>query len=213
MKQKIKELYRLVKNLISVIRIRYFCRKDAGWGGIGKNSYILGPSIISGKNNIFIGNNVNIDWDNVIYATNASFTVKDNTGIATGFKAITGNHRSAVGEFFKTRGNKNLEGKPILIEEEVWIGANVVLLAGSKIGRGAIVSAGTIVRGAKVPPYAIVAGNPCKIIGYRFTPHEIIEHELVLYGPEERLPLEKLQKNYDKYFENREKIADFVSLY
>ena len=213
MKHKIIEFYKLVKNLISVIHIRYFCRKDVGWGNIGKNSHILGPSIISGKGNIFIGNNVNIDWDNVIYATNAAFTVKDNTGIATGFKAITGNHRSKVGEFFKTQGNRNLEGKPIMIEEEVWIGANVILLAGTKIGRGAVVSAGTVVGGAKVPPYAIVAGNPCKIIGYRFTPQEIIEHENALYRPEERMSLQKLQKNYDKYFENREKIAEFVGLY
>jgi maltose O-acetyltransferase len=55
--------------------------------------------------------------------------------------------------------------KPTIIEDDVWIGANAVLL-GVKIGRGAIIGAGSIVV-KDVPPYAIVGGNPAKIIKYR----------------------------------------------
>jgi acetyltransferase-like isoleucine patch superfamily enzyme len=55
--------------------------------------------------------------------------------------------------------------KPTVIEDDVWIGANAVLL-GVKIGRGAIIGAGSIVV-KDVPPYAIVGGNPAKIIKYR----------------------------------------------
>ena len=55
--------------------------------------------------------------------------------------------------------------KPTFIEDDVWIGANAVLL-GVKIGRGAIIGAGSIVV-KDVPPYAIVGGNPAKIIKYR----------------------------------------------
>ena len=50
--------------------------------------------------------------------------------------------------------------KSTIIEDDVWIGANAVLL-GVKIDRGAIIGAGSIVV-KDVPPYAIVGGNPCK---------------------------------------------------
>ena len=75
----------------------------------------------------------------------------------------------------------------------------MTLLSGVHLNRGATVGAGSVVR-TSIPPYAIVAGNPAKIVGFRFTPEEIIEHEKVLYPEEERLPLELLEKNYKKYF-------------
>ena len=43
-------------------------------------------------------------------------------------------------------------------------------------------------------------GNPAKVVGFKFTPEEVIEHEKALYSEEERLPLELLEKNYKKYF-------------
>jgi acetyltransferase-like isoleucine patch superfamily enzyme len=54
------------------------------------------------------------------------------------------------------------------VEDDVWVGHNAIVLPGcSRIGRGAVIGAGTIVR-ADVPPYAIVAGVPGKIVRYRF---------------------------------------------
>lgn len=44
------------------------------------------------------------------------------------------------------------------------------------VGRGAVVAAGAVVT-KDVPPYAIVGGNPAKVIKYRFTPEEIELHE------------------------------------
>lgn len=195
--------------------LRYFCRKRFPEGHIGKGSRIHVPSIVSmgSLDNIYLGNNVNIDWGNTLYCVNAKFVVGDNSGAAVGLTVVTGNHRTVPGEWLKERGNDNLEGKDVIVEEEVWLAANVTLLAGTRIGRGAIVAASSVVRGVKVPPYAIVAGNPCKIIGYRFTPEEIIEHEKALYPEEKRLPLSKLEKNYQKYFDNRAKIVEYISLY
>ena len=54
----------------------------------------------------------------------------------------------------------------IVIEDDVWLGANAVLLDGATIGRGAIVAAGAVVRGT-VEPYAIYAGAPARRIGTR----------------------------------------------
>ena len=99
------------------------------------------------------------------------------------------------------------------MDESVWIAANVTLLSGVHIGRGAIIGAGTVLRSCKVPPYAIVIGNPGKVIGFRYTPDDIILHEQQLYPEEKRLCREVLEKNYQKYFRSRVKeIATFVKL-
>lgn len=60
----------------------------------------------------------------------------------------------------------NEEEKPVIIENDVWIGANAIILPGIKIGEGVIVGAGAVVT-HDVPPFAIVGGNPAKIISYR----------------------------------------------
>lgn len=60
----------------------------------------------------------------------------------------------------------------IVIGNDVWIGANVLILQGVNIGDGAIIAAGAVVT-KDVPPYAIVGGVPAKIIRYRFTEEQI----------------------------------------
>lgn len=55
----------------------------------------------------------------------------------------------------------------IVIKDDVWVGANSLILSGVTIGQGAVVAAGSVVT-KDVPPYAIVGGNPAKIIRYRF---------------------------------------------
>lgn len=98
------------------------------------------------------------------------------------------------------------------IQDYVWVATGSSILQGITIGRGAVVSAFSVVK-KSIPPYAIVSGNPCKIIGFRYTPEEVLEFENQHYPENERIPLEKLQKNYEKYFLNRIKeIKDFVSI-
>ena len=52
---------------------------------------------------------------------------------------------------------------PVTIEDDVWIGANAVILAGITIGKHAVVAAGTVVT-CNVPPYSVCAGNPGRIV-------------------------------------------------
>ncbi|MGP3593267.1 CatB-related O-acetyltransferase [Vagococcus sp. WN89Y] len=66
--------------------------------------------------------------------------------------------------------------KKLIIGNDVWIGNDVVLKGGITIGDGAVVAANSVVT-KDVPPYAIVAGVPAKIIRYRFGP-EIIDELL-----------------------------------
>lgn len=62
----------------------------------------------------------------------------------------------------------------ISIGHDVWIGARAILMDGIKIGNGAIIAANAVVT-KDVPPYAIVAGVPAKIIKYRFLEDKIEE--------------------------------------
>ena len=57
--------------------------------------------------------------------------------------------------------------RPIVIEHDVWIGQDVLLRDGIRIGTGAVVAAGAVVT-RDVPPYAIVGGTPARLIRYRF---------------------------------------------
>ncbi|RKD25322.1 maltose O-acetyltransferase [Caminicella sporogenes DSM 14501] len=52
------------------------------------------------------------------------------------------------------------------IEDDVWIGARAIILPGVKIGKGSVIAAGAVVT-KDVPPYAVVGGNPAKIIKFR----------------------------------------------
>jgi len=60
------------------------------------------------------------------------------------------------------------KNKPVDIGSDVWIGQNVFVLTSVTIGSGAVIGAGSVVTRC-VPPYAIVAGNPARIIKYRFS--------------------------------------------
>jgi serine acetyltransferase len=56
---------------------------------------------------------------------------------------------------------------PVDIGHDVWVGENVIILSGSVIGTGAVIGAGAVIAGV-VPPYAVVVGNPKKILRMRF---------------------------------------------
>lgn len=68
-----------------------------------------------------------------------------------------------------------------VIESDVWIGQRATLRHGITVGRGAVVAAHSMVT-RDVPRYAVVAGNPARILRYRFTPEEIARHEQKVYG-------------------------------
>lgn len=89
--------------------------------------------------------------------------------------------------------------KPIIIGERAWVTSKCYIGLGITIGRGSVISAGSVLT-VNLPPYTVASGNPSKVIGFRFTPEEIIEHEKALYPEEKRLPLELLEKNYKKYY-------------
>ena len=60
--------------------------------------------------------------------------------------------------------NTDLEyGRPVSIEDNVWIGGNVVILPGVTIGEGSVIAAGSVVN-RDIPPRVVAGGNPCRVI-------------------------------------------------
>jgi acetyltransferase-like isoleucine patch superfamily enzyme len=154
--------------------------------------------------NIFLYENVNIrGYSMYLISPSARFIMKKNSRVAQGLTVVTTNHQTPpmLGAFYEDtiRIVKNNVEKDVIVEEDVWLGANVTLLAGVVIGRGSIIGAGAICC-KSIPPYAIAVGSPAKVIRFKFSPEEIIEHEKALYPENERLPLDLLVRNYDKYW-------------
>lgn len=190
----------------------YFEARRRKFGFIAKDAYVRFPIRVKEPWNIYLYDRCHIMGGGLISAAGAKFIMKKNSGAAENLTVFTTSHPSFVGEWFLDKGSGNAfsEAKDIIVEEDVWIAANVTLLMGAHIGRGAVVGAGSVIR-KSVPPYAIVAGNPAKIVGFKFTPEEILEHEKALYPEEERLSLDLLEKNYKKYYIDRIKeIKDFL---
>lgn len=79
---------------------------------------------------------------------------------------------------------------PVVIKDDVWIGMDSLILSGVTIAQGAIVAARSVVT-KDVPPYSIVAGNPAKIIKYRYS-QEVIKEMLEINWSE--LDISKLEE-------------------
>lgn len=174
-------------------------------GEIGLNSTIDYPCYIGYEPNIYIENNVrlqsgvriiNSEKDGKIY-------IKKYTSGGFNLTIITGNHTPTVGipQFLLGPSHINDKAKDIIIEEDVWIGANIILLPGAHIGRGAVIGAGSLIN-KEIPPYAVVVGSPAKIIATKFSKKEIIEHERILYQESERLKEKDIDFIFEKYYNN-----------
>ena len=97
-----------------------------------------------------------------------------------GVTIITGNHRTdLIGKYMCQVTDKEKhpeDDREVVIEDDVWIGANTTILNGVTIGRGSVVAACSVVT-KSCPPYSVIAGVPARTIKSRFTPEQIAEHE------------------------------------
>ncbi len=209
-------------NWIFTLRLKYLMfisqykakRRLSKLGYCGKNVHLGEPALLSDYSQVLMYDNTEIGDGFCLVSRGGKLIMKHKACAATGLTVITGNHAREIGMYFNDyacHAENDIE-KDVIVEEDVWLGTNAVLLSGVKVGRGATVGAGAVVR-SNVPPYSIVTGNPAKVVGFSFKPEEIIEHEKALYSEEERLPLDKLEKNYKRYFLNRlVEIRNFTSL-
>jgi len=207
-----KGLLRRWANALINLHREYIMPFKYHYGAIGDDSYIRTPAIIDGASNIFLGDHVHIKGNCCILTVgDGKFIVKGYLDTGIGLTVIASNHGNNVGRIGHT--NEDNYYRDVVIEEDVWIGAHVTLCAGAHVGRGCIIGANAVIRGIDIPPYAIVIGNPAKIVGFRFTPEQCVEHERIVYSEQERIPLEIFSRNYQDYFASkRDQIKHFKSI-
>ena len=142
---------------------------------IGPGSQILGQLLVLGHGgNIHIGQSCFIGEHSRIWSAD-SITIRDRVLISHNVNihdhnahSLSASNRSLhVAQIFKVGHPKTLEdvsSAPIVIEDDAWIGFGSTILKGVTIGKGAIVGAAAVVT-KDVPSYAIVVGNPARIVG------------------------------------------------
>lgn len=150
----------------------------------GKNVYLRPMSSdLKGLENLSVGDGTSIPKGSIIYCTKSPCTIGRKVVFGPRPTIITGDHRiDVLGKHLidVTDEEKLPENDlPVVIEDGVWVGANVTILKGVTIGRGSIVAAGSVVT-KSCEPYSIIGGVPAKLIKMRFTEEQILEHERLL---------------------------------
>lgn len=168
-------MFSALVNTVRLLRLRaQGCR-------LGRPVFVEADVRIRGKGTVTVGSHVRIR-NGVVLQTRDEIVIGDHTGLNP-YVVIYGNVR--LGRYnmiaphvMLAGGNHGFEdvNRPMKLqtapergietEDDVWIGANAVVVDGVRIGTGAIVAAGAVVT-RDVPPYAIVGGNPAKLIKYR----------------------------------------------
>lgn len=161
-----KVLYKTLGSLLpdsSKGRIYRKIRSDFGKMIVGK----CGCNTNFGKrarfsNLVFIDDNSGIGNRAFLQGT---VVIGKNVMMAEDVKIFTVNHNTSNIDVPMCKQGSQKE-RPVIIGDDVWIGSNVLILPGSKIGNGVVLGAGSVVRG-DIPDYAIVVGNPGKVIKFR----------------------------------------------
>ena len=138
-----------------------FLRKCGRGFNVGLRVRIQVPS------NVHIGKKVSLNYGVWIAANqdeNGKVDIRDNVLIGPYTVLHSGNHNYKNSDMPIYQ--QGFTFNRILIEEDVWIAARCTILSGVTIGKGAVVAAGSVVT-KDVPPYAVVAGIPAKVISQR----------------------------------------------
>lgn len=134
----------------SIVEAKIVFDTDRASLTIGKDTFIGASSLICSKK-ITIGDDVLVSW---------GCTVTDHDSHSTQFSE----RQYDVANWFHGRKDWSMvKQESTHIKDKVWIGHNVIILKGVTLGEGCVVGAGSVVT-KSVPPWAIVAGNPAKII-------------------------------------------------
>lgn len=157
--------------------------------------FVFDPDGFYSYANIYVGDDVSLGYRPMLMAALSEIRIGNHVMFGPEVAIIGGGHNiSVVGRFMtdvhEKTGNEDLG---VVIEDDVWVGARAIILRGVTVGRGSIIAAGAIVT-KSVPPYAVVGGNPARVIKFRWNIPTILQHEQALYPPEQRLSAEQLHE-------------------
>lgn len=140
--------------------IRHFCARLM-LDKCGSNVNIEHGAFLASGKGIEIGNNSGIG---INCRVAGPLSIGDDVMIAPGVTIVTQNHE--ISDTTIPMRLQTAEKKKVTICDDVWIGANAIILPGVTIGRGSVVAGGAVVT-KDVAPYTIVGGNPAKVIKSR----------------------------------------------
>ncbi|HNR22879.1 MAG TPA: acyltransferase [Steroidobacteraceae bacterium] len=175
----IREFYWNARNECRELLLWYICRIPRGIGiyarrrllpsflaRLGEGTVVQEHFWVTNPEKVSIGSHCNFA-QGVFITGGGGVTIGDYVGLGPDVKIWSVNHRFEDPDtpWLKQGWDK----LPVVIEDDVWLGANCFVMPGITIGRGAILSAGTIMM-KSVPPYAICAGNPGRVVGWRKRP-------------------------------------------
>jgi acetyltransferase-like isoleucine patch superfamily enzyme len=146
-------------------------------------------------NTISIGTDVYIGPGARFVASNSFIKVGSKVMFGPDVTIRGGDHNTTIiGKYMRDIYEKLPQNdKGVTIDDDVWIGACAIILKGVTIGRGSIIAAGSVVN-KDVNPYSIVGGVPAKLIKWRWSVEQMIQHESNLYSKEKQLDRDYLNK-------------------
>lgn len=149
----------------------------------GKHVHIAEKCDFKGIENISIGNGSSIGRGSVLWTTRANIIIGKKVFTGPNITIITGNHRTnLVGKYMADVSDAEKEetdDQDVLIQNDVWIGANAVILKGVTIAEGCVIAAGAVVA-KDTCPYGIYAGVPAVRVRDRFLPEELQQHKRLI---------------------------------
>ena len=137
-------------------------------GGRGANLWITAPFYVDYGNNIYFGNNCEVNM-NCTFLDDNRIVIGDNALIAPNVQIYTAFHPTNAADRF---GPQKEDGSfafcktqtaPVIISNNVWIGGGAILLPGVHIGNNVVIGAGSVVT-RDIPDNTVACGNPCRVV-------------------------------------------------
>lgn len=137
-------------------------------GGRGTNLWITAPFYVDYGNNIYFGNNCEVNM-NCTFLDDNRIVIGDNALIAPNVQIYTAFHPTNAADRF---GPQKEDGSfafcktqtaPVIIGNNVWIGGGAILLPGVHIGDNVVIGAGSVVT-RDIPDNTVACGNPCRVV-------------------------------------------------
>lgn len=172
----INTVLNIVRAIYQVIKLAYF---RARWRSINQHNHTVVENIFDLKN-ISVGEATYglltvYRWS----SEGEGLRIGNYCSIASGVKFILGgNHATNMistypfAHYFEENQIVAETKGPIVVEDDVWVGTDVTILSGITIGKGAVIAAGSMII-RDVPPYAIMGGNPAKVLRFRLCENDI----------------------------------------
>lgn len=137
-------------------------------GGRGENLWITAPFYVDYGNNIYFGNNCEINM-NCVFLDDNKITIGDNALVTPNVQIYTAFHPTNAADRFGTLSSDGgfefckTQTAPVTIGNNVWLGGGAIILPGVTIGDNVVIGAGSVVT-RDIPSNTIAVGNPCRVV-------------------------------------------------